>query len=120
MSNGLQLMADALQLGLDLGGRDDMAVGHFAEVELDAGSEEPVERHLIDGHHRLAVDGFRLEMDRRVHMRAVMRGQLDLLDRPALAVGQILTRRPGNNSAKSGAVSALLTYWIFGRMKGGS
>src|ERR1700733_3446489 len=29
-------------------------------------------------------------MNRRVHMRAVMRGKLDLLDRPALAVGQIL------------------------------
>src|SRR5215472_17247558 len=30
---------------------------------FDAGPEKPVERHLIDGHHRLAVDRFRLEMD---------------------------------------------------------
>src|SRR5262249_24566656 len=57
----LELMADAFEFGVDLGGRDHMAVRNFTEIELDAGTEEPVERHLIDGHHRLAIDRLRLE-----------------------------------------------------------
>ena len=80
--------------------RHHMAVRHFAEIEFDAGPEEPVERHLIDGHHRLAVDRMRLEMDRRVHVRAVMRRQLDLLDSPALAVRQILAAKAGKKIAQ--------------------
>jgi hypothetical protein len=34
--------------------------------------------------------------------------------------GKSSRRRPGNRSHNSGAVSALLLYSIFGRMKGGS
>jgi hypothetical protein len=37
------------------GSADDVAVGQMPKVELDAGTEEPVEWHLVDGHHRLAV-----------------------------------------------------------------
>src|SRR3954471_12314400 len=47
----LQLMPDACELCLHLGRFDDMAIGHAAEVELHAGSEEPVKRHLVDAHH---------------------------------------------------------------------
>ena len=41
-------MADALELRLDVGGGGDIAVGEMAEVELHAGLEAPVERHLVD------------------------------------------------------------------------
>ena len=95
-----ELVADALELGLDLRRRHHMAVRHFAKVELDAGPEEPVERHLVDGHHRRTVDRVRLEVDRRVHMRAVMRRQLDVLDRPAFAVRQILAAKAGKQLAQ--------------------
>jgi hypothetical protein len=93
-------MADAVELGFDLGGTDHMAVRNFAEIELDAGAEEPIERHLIDGHHRLTVDGLRLEMERRIHMRAVMRGERDLFDRPGFAVRQILAAQAGKQLAQ--------------------
>ena len=60
----------------------------------------------------------RLEMDRRVHMRAVVGGELNLLDRPAFAIGQIFGAAPGSISKSCAAVSALLRYSIFGRMNG--
>ena len=109
-----------LQFGLDLRGRHHMAVRHFAEVEFDAGAEEPVERHLIDGQHRLAVDRLRLEMDRRVHMRAVVGGELDLFDRPAFAIRQILAAQAGKNLAEQRRSIGIAEYSIFGRMNGGS
>ena len=88
-------MADAFELGFDLGGGDDMTVRDFAEIELDAGAEKPVERHLIDRHHRLAVDRLRLKMNRRIHMGAVMRGERNFFDCPALAFRQILAAQTG-------------------------
>ncbi len=111
-------MADTLEFGLDFGRAHDMAVRLFAEIEFDAGPEEPVERNLVDGHHRLTVDGFRLEMNRRIHMRAVMGGERNLLDRPGLAFRQIFRLEARKMSHKSGAVSLLLLYSIFGRMNG--
>jgi hypothetical protein len=55
---------------------------------------------LIDCHHQLAVDRLRLEMNRRIHMRAVMRGERDLFDRPGLAVRQILAAQAGKQLAQ--------------------
>src|SRR5262245_37583060 len=73
MSSGFKLVANALKLCRHFSGRDDGTVGQFAEVELDTGTKEPVERHLVDSHHSFAVDRCRLEMDRRIHMGAIMR-----------------------------------------------
>jgi hypothetical protein len=42
-------MADALELGLDIFGRCDIAVRQVPEVELHAGLEAPFERHFVDG-----------------------------------------------------------------------
>src|SRR6516164_4147496 len=36
----LEVMADAFEFDLDLGGRDNMAVRNFTEIELDAGTEK--------------------------------------------------------------------------------
>ena len=88
-------MADALQLVLDLLGGDDVAVRQVAEVELHAGLEAPVERHLVDGDGALALVHRRMEMIGRVEMRAVVGREVDVLDRPALAVRAGLPCRPG-------------------------
>jgi hypothetical protein len=94
----LQLVADALQFVLHLPRRDDMAVGLGAEVELHAGLEAPFERHLVDGDGALALVHRRMEVIGRVEMRAVMGRQVDVLDRPALAVGQILFLEAGEEA----------------------
>ena len=91
----LELVTDAFEFGFHFGRRDHMTVRHFAKIELDARAKKPVERHLIDGHHRLAVDRLRLKMNRRIHVRAVMRRQLDLFDCPGLAVRQVLAAQAG-------------------------
>ena len=96
-------MADARELGLDLGRAHDMAVGQMAEVELDAGAEEPVERHLVDGDHAVAVHVLRLEVIGRVHVRAVVGGERHILERPALAVRQVFDAQAGEESRHHGA-----------------
>src|SRR5215467_1121877 len=85
----LQLVANALKLCRHFSGRDDMTVWHFAEVELDTGTKEPVERHLVDTHHSFAVDRCRLEMDRRIHMGAVMRRYRHNFESPTLSAWQV-------------------------------
>src|SRR5262245_65152473 len=67
-----------------------MAVRHVAEVELDAGAEEPIQWDFIDGHHAFAVDRRRLEMRGRVHVGAIMAGELEDFESPAFAAGKIL------------------------------
>src|SRR3569832_616835 len=64
----LERVPDAPEFGFDLGGGDYMAVRQLAEIELDAGPEEPVERRFVDGHHRLALLVDRVEVLRRVHV----------------------------------------------------
>jgi hypothetical protein len=51
----LEGVADARQLGLDIGGGDHVAVGEVAEVQLHPGLEAPVQRHLVDGDRALFV-----------------------------------------------------------------
>ena len=60
------------------------------EVEFDAGLQAPFQRHLVDGPGTLAAVHGRMEVPGRIEMRAVMGGELHLLDRPALPVRQIL------------------------------
>ncbi len=95
MSNGLQGVADAAQFFLHLVRADDVAVRQRAEVELDAGAEEPVERHLVDGDHAVAVDVLRLEVIGRIHVGAVVGGELHLLEGPAFAVRQVVGLEAG-------------------------
>src|SRR5262249_674098 len=102
----LQRMADAFQLGLDLGDGDDMPIGPVAEVELDAGLEAPFQRHLVDGDGALALVHGRMEVIGRVEMRAVVGREADVLDRPALAVGRSCFWRPGKKPAIWPAVSS--------------
>src|SRR5271166_83312 len=67
-----QLVPDALELGLDVGGGRDIAVGEMAEVELDAALETPFERDLVDRPGALALVHRRVIVPRRVEMRAVV------------------------------------------------
>src|SRR5262245_10107362 len=60
------------------------------EVELNARLEAPFERDFVDGRGALALVHRRSEVIRRVEMRAAMRRELDPLDRPAFAVGQLI------------------------------
>jgi hypothetical protein len=69
---------------------------------LTPGRKKPVERHLIDRHHRFAVDRLRLKMNRRIHMGAVMRRERDLFDCPALAIRQILAAQTGKQIEQKG------------------
>ena len=48
-------MADARELLLDIRGGHDIAVGQVAEIELHAGLETPIERHLVDCDRALAL-----------------------------------------------------------------
>src|SRR5262245_45434382 len=72
-----------------------MAVRHVAEVELDAGAEEPIQWDFIDGHHAFAIDRRRLEMRGRVHVRAIVAGELEDFERPAFAARKILLPQAG-------------------------
>jgi hypothetical protein len=110
-------MADALQLGLDLGRGDDVAVGLVAEVELDAGLEAPFERHLVDGDGALALVHGRMEVIGRVEMRAVVGGQADVLDRPALAVGQVLLLQAGKEAGDLAGRLLMLVIADLGRKR---
>src|SRR5579883_2650300 len=87
-------MPDALELVLNVFRGCDIAVGEMAEVELDGRLQAPFERHLVDGPGALAAIHGGMEVPGRVEMGAVMGREVDLLDRPALAVGQILRLQP--------------------------
>ena len=81
----LEGVADSRQLGLDIGGGRDVAVGEVAEVELDAAAEAPLERHLIDGDRALAAVHRRVEVVGCIEMGAVVGHDAQALDRPAFA-----------------------------------
>jgi hypothetical protein len=55
ISSGCSCVADALELGLHLGGGHHVTVGQMAEVELHARLEAPFQRHLVDGDGRLLL-----------------------------------------------------------------
>ena len=97
--HGLELVADALQLGFDVGGRGDVAIVKMAEVELDPRPEVPVQRHLVDGRHPVALRIARVVVVGRVHVGAIVGGELDELDRPALAARQLLLLEAGEQLA---------------------
>jgi hypothetical protein len=88
-------VADAVELALHVIGLADIAVRLGAEVELDAGGEEPLQRHLVDLQRRLAAIHRTGEMPWRVEMRAIVRGDRHTLDRRAFAVRQLLDLEAG-------------------------
>jgi len=92
-SSGASDMPDALQFIGNVGGGRHIAVWQVAEVELDAGLEAPLQRHLVDGPGPLAAIHGRMEMIGRIQMGAVVGGEAHRLHRPALAVGQIVLRQ---------------------------
>lgn len=88
-------MSDPREFRIDLGGRHDMSVREVVEVELHAGPQKKIKRRLVDRRRtRGAVVGGRMEVIGRVHMRAAVRGQRDILGglsqrpRPKADVGQ--------------------------------
>ena len=91
----LERMADAVELALHVIGLADIAVRLGAEVELDAGGEEPLQRHLVDLPRRLAAVHRTGEMPWRVEMRAIVRGDRHTLDRRAFAVRQLFDLEAG-------------------------
>jgi hypothetical protein len=95
MVNPGQFRLDILRVG-------DIAVLKPREVELHAGLETPVERHLVDGDRALAFVHRRCEVIRRVEMCTVMGNELDALDRPGLLVGQIFGLQAGEETREFG------------------
>jgi hypothetical protein len=67
-----------------------IAVRLVAEVELHGVVEAPFERHLVDGHRRLAVIHRGMEMIGRIEVRAVVGRDRDLLHRGTGAVGKLV------------------------------
>jgi hypothetical protein len=65
----------------------------MAEVQLHAGLEAPLQRHVVDGDRRLLaaqrVVHRRVEVVGRVQVGAVVGGQVDQLHRPAFAVRKV-------------------------------
>ena len=94
-------MADAGKLGLDILCRHHVTIGEMAEIELDAGLEAPLQRDLVDRDRPLAPIHGRGEVIGRVEMGTVMRDQLDLFDRPGLAIGQIALSQPGKEAEQA-------------------
>ena len=88
-------MADALELGVDVGGGRDIAVGKMAEVEFHPGLKAPFERHFVDRPGALALVHCRVVVPRRVEMGAVVSCELHALDRPPLPVRQVLLPEAG-------------------------
>ena len=82
-------------------GAHHIAVVEFAEVELHPRLEAPFERHLVDGDGPLAAVHRRVVVPRRVDMGAVMGRKPDPLDRPALAIRQLLGLQPGEERAET-------------------
>jgi hypothetical protein len=62
---------DALQLRFDLRAARDVSIRQMAEVELDARSEAPVKRHLVDRHRGTAVALSEVIVPGCVHVRAI-------------------------------------------------
>src|SRR5438477_532109 len=50
-----QRMTDAVELGGDILGHHDIAIGEMPEIELDARLQAPVERHLVYRDRALAA-----------------------------------------------------------------
>src|SRR5262245_38179899 len=76
-----------------------MAVRLGAEIQFYAMPEAPFQRHFVNAHCRLtAVHGGR-EVPRRVHVRAVVRGDLQGFHRSTLGVRKVLRLEPGNMTA---------------------
>src|SRR3954451_17412338 len=67
----------------------------LTEVELHAGLEAPVERHLVDRDRALAAVHRGSEVPGRVEVRAVVGGQAYPLESPALAVREVLLAQAG-------------------------
>src|ERR1700738_2946039 len=88
-------MLDAVELSLHVGGGYDIAVGKMPKVELDAGLQAPIERHLVDGDCTLAAVHGGSKMPGSIEMGGVVSGQPDPFDRPGLAIGQILFAQAG-------------------------
>ena len=86
----LKIMVDPRQFSVNLGGRYDMPVRQMPEIELDARAIAPFQRHLVDGDRPLAFVHGGMVVIGRIDMGAVMGGDVQPLDRPALAARQIL------------------------------
>jgi hypothetical protein len=116
----LELVADALQLGVDLRRRGDVAVRQRAEIEPDTGAHAPVERDLVDRQRRRAGVLGRVVVPERVHVGAVVGRDPHPLDRPALALGQFVRRQAGEGAGISAAPASCSVYSISTGWKGGS
>ena len=92
MSSGCELVADPVELGLDVRARDPGGAVGAAEVEADAGAVAPLERHLVD-RARVAGDG-RPVVGRRVDVRAGVGRERDDLGRERDATGPVLRAEP--------------------------
>src|SRR5208337_4398710 len=86
----LQLVADSFQLGLDVGGGRDIAVGKMAEIEFYPALEAPLERNLVDRPGALPLVHRWMVVPGRVEMGAVVGRQLHPFDRPTLPIRQVL------------------------------
>jgi hypothetical protein len=85
-------VADAGELGLDVGDIDRLSLLLGRHVEHDPGTEEPIERELVDRLRRLAADA-RVVVPGGVHVRGVVRAEArELLHGPALPVAQQASR----------------------------
>jgi hypothetical protein len=104
----------------DLLRRHDMTVGHFSEIQFDARTKTPIQRHLVYGHHRVAFFIDRMEMIGRVKVGAVVGDQGNFPHDQPLPSGRSSGFRPGKNSHTISALSAPLRYSMCGRMISGS
>ena len=96
-------MVDARQFILDLLARTTWV--RQVPKSSDAGPVAPVQRHFVDGRGALAAIHRRCVVPRRVHVRPVVRRQVQTLDCPRLAVGEVFGRNPAKGLARASKVS---------------
>src|SRR3954466_4138086 len=115
-------MRDARELSLDFGRRNHLAVRKMAEVELHAGTETPVERHLVDGDRPLPAVHCGMEVVGGVEMGAVVRRDLEALQGPALTARQVLdlqAREKGSHARGGGTMVHVFDLGQMARRIGG-
>lgn len=83
---------DAVEFRLHLDRIDHVAIRLGAEIQLYSRPEAPFQRHFVNVHRRFAAVHSGREVPRRVHVRPVVRCDLQSLHGPALGVREDFRR----------------------------
>ncbi len=113
-----QPVADAVQFGGDVVGGDHVAVGEVPEVEFDRRLQTPLQRDPVDRGSGTAAVHDRGIVVGGVEMGAVVGGQVQAFDRPALPVGQVPRGGAGEEGEQVGGGVGVGVVFDLGKQAG--